>query len=313
MSHRALITGVTGFVGGFLAEHLLERGDAVLGCSPRGEWAEASPSELRGRVELLAWDLGSSGGLSGETRRRIEAFAPEAVYHLAAISVPGDCGDVEPTARAMAVNVDGTRRVMELAASIASRPRVLVVSSCHVYAAVSPDDPVVDESAPLGPRRAYGRTKLLAEREVRRAIDQQGVDAVVARSFQHTGPRQGPQMMLPQWARQFAAGGPEPVEVYSLDAWLDLGDVRDVVRAYRLLIERGKGGEVYNVGTGVNRRSGDVLALLRSLAAPDRPVVELRGGLRQEPVASTARISQDVGWHARIPLETTVADTLAWW
>lgn len=313
MSHRALITGASGFVGGFLAEHLLTWGDTVLGSSPDGVWEDSSPDQLRGRVELVPWDLGTIEGISAEARRRIEVFRPDCVYHLAAISVPEDCGDQEPLPAATAINVGGTRRVMELAASLPSRPRVLFISSSHVYAPVSRQSPKIDETAPLGPRRAYGRTKLLAEGEVRRAIDELGCDAVVARSFPHTGPGQNPRMMLPQWARQFAAGRSEPVEVYTLDAQIDLSDVRDVVRAYRLLVERGRRGEVYNVGSGVSRRSGDVLKLLRSMADPARPVVELHPGFKQDPIADTARILHCTGWRARVPLETTVSDTLTWW
>jgi len=313
MSHRALITGLPGFVGGFLAEHLLECGDAVLGCSPDGEWEPTSPEELRHRVELVAWDIGDGDGLCEEARRRIERFRPEAIYHLAALSVPQDCGEDEPSPRAVAVNIDGTRRVMELAASLPSRPRVLLTSSSHVYAPVSAESPKVDETAPLAPRRGYGQTKLAAEAEVRRAVEGAGCDAVIVRGFQHTGPRQSPRMMLPEWARQFAQGGSEPVKVHTRDARIDLSDVRDVVRAYRLLMERGERGEVYNVGSGVSRRSGDVLDVLRAMADPKRPIEELRPGFKQDPIADITRLVRRTGWRARVSLETTVADTLAWW
>ena len=313
MPHRALITGVSGFAGGSLAEHLLQCGDDVLGCSPNGAWDDASPEELKEQVELLAWDLGSDGGISPEALRRIEEFRPDCIYHLAALSVPEDSGHQQPLPTALAINVGGTRQVMELAAALPWRPRVLFTSSSHVYAPVSPEAPKVGETAPLGPRRAYGRTKLLAEDEVRRAIQQHGCDAVIARSFPHTGPGQNPRMMLPQWARQFAAGGSRPVEVHTLDAQLDLSDVRDVVRAYRLLLGRGRRSGVYNVGSGVSRTSRDVLDLLRNMADPTRPVIELRGGFKQDPIADTARILRCTGWRARVSLETTVSDTLAWW
>jgi len=313
MAHRALITGVPGFVGTHLAEHLLERGDSVLGCSPDGSWEARSPAELRDRLELVAWDLGSSDGLSAEGRRTIERFAPDWIFHLAALSVPRDCGSDEPTPAAIAVNVEGTRRVLELAGSLGGEVRVLFTSSSYVYGPVDRRSPRVDETARLAPRRGYGRTKLAAEEEVRRAVERQGGDALIARAFQHTGPRQGPQMMLPEWAEQFARGGPDPVKVHTLDAQIDLTDVRDVVRAYRLLAERGSRGEVYNVGSGTSRRTGDILHLLRSMADPDRPVVETRPGSKQDPIADTSRLVRATGWRATIPLEQTVADTLAWW
>jgi len=313
MPPRALITGISGFAGSFLAEHLLDCGDRVLGCSPDGSWEQRSPAELRQRVDLVAWDLGSRGGIPPEARNQIERFRPDRIFHLAAISVPEDCGLDQPTPEAAAVNVEGTRRVMELAASFRWRPRVLFTSSSHVYASVDRRSPRVDEDAPLGPKGGYGRTKLAAEREVRRAVDERGCDAVIARSFQHAGPRQGPRMMLAQWAEQFACGGTEPVRIHTRDAQIDLSDVRDVVRAYRLLAEHGRRGEVYNVGSGVSHRTGDILELLHGMADPGRPVVEILPGFKQDPIADITRLVQATGWRAAIPIEQTVADTLAWW
>lgn len=313
MAHRALITGLPGFAGSHLAEHLLDRGDSVLGCSPDGSWEKRSPRELRDRVELVAWDLGSPEGIAAEARRRIERFAPDWIFHLAALSVPRDCGSDRPTARATAVNVEGTRRVLELAGSLGGELRVLFTSSSYVYGPVDRRSPRVDETARLAPRRGYGRTKLAAEQEVRRAVERGGCDAVIARAFQHTGPGQGPQMMLPEWAEQFARGGPGPVKVHTLDARIDLTDVRDVVRAYRLLAERGARGEAYNVGSGTSRSTGEILDVLRSLADWDRPIVETRPGSKQDPIADTTRLVRATGWRATIPLEQTVADTLAWW
>ena len=307
MPHRALITGVSGFVGGHLAQHLLGCGDQVLGTSPDGRWMDSPPPSLAGRVGLLAWDIGRADGLSDPGRQQIERFRPEVIYHLAAISVPRECGDDEPSPRAMSINVDGTRRVLDLAAALPTAPRVVFISSSHVYAPVTREAPRVDEGSPLGPCRAYGRTKLAAEHEVRRASNT-GVDAVIVRAFQHTGPGQRPPMMLPEWAQQFAGGGSQPVTVHTLDAWIDLSDVRDVVRAYRLLAERGQTGEVYNVGTGVARRSGEIFDVLRRQADPQRPIVELRPGVKRDPIANIARLVAQTGWRPEVGLEQTVAD-----
>lgn len=315
MAFRALITGISGFVGGFLAEHLLDCGDAVLGTSPRGRWMADSPPAVGDRVELVGWDLAGAAEDDGSWRQPIEAFRPQVIYHLAAISIPADCGQTEPTDRARAVNVEGTRRVLELAAALPDRPRLVVISTSHVYAPVSREAPVVDERAPLGPARAYGKTKLAAEQLVARAVRRHAVDAVVVRAFQHTGPRQSARMMLPEWASQFAATADRPVEVHTRDAWIDLSDVRDVVRAYRLLAEKGESGQVYNVGSGRNLRTGDVLEMLRTLADPHsrRLIVETRPGTTQGPVADTRKLVECTGWQAAIPLDETVADTLAYW
>jgi GDP-4-dehydro-6-deoxy-D-mannose reductase len=234
--------------------------------------------------------------------------------------MPSECGKAVPTPEAVAVNVDGTRRVLETAAELPSRPRVLAVSTSRVYAPVTAAMCRVDETSPAAPPQAYGQTKLAAEREVRRAIEQLGVDAVVVRPFQHTGPRQDSRMMLAHWVRQFVEGAYDdsertlkPVEVHTCDAMIDLSDVRDVVRAYRLLAEHGRCGEVYNVGSGVNCRSGDVLEMLRRAAGSSRPIVETKPSIKQDPIADTTKVRKNTGWEPRIPLETTVADTLAWW
>jgi GDP-4-dehydro-6-deoxy-D-mannose reductase len=312
MSCRALITGVSGFVGPFLAEHLLDCGDEVLGTSPDGVWPDRSPETVCTKVELIAWDISRPDGLSDVSRQTIGRFRLQVVYHLAAVSVPAECGDDQPTPQAVAVNVDGTRRVLEVAAALDRPPRVLLASTSHVYAPVGEPSPRVDEDWPLAPRQGYGRTKLAAETAVRRAIAS-GLDALIVRAFQHTGPGQRPPMMLPEWAVQFARGGPEPVRVRTLDAWIDLSDVRDVVRAYRLLAVAGERGAAYNVGSGQSRRSGEVFELLRRTAGVDRAVVESRPGRKQDPIADITRLVRRTGWQPRVPLEQTVADTLAWW
>jgi len=229
------------------------------------------------------------------------------------LSIPRECGDQEPSPLAMAVNVEGTRRVMELAMSLEHQPRVLFISSSQVYARVSAESARVDESAPVGPTTAYGKTKAAAEAIVLQAVRRHGADAVIARGFQHTGPRQNPQMMLPQWARQFARSDNGPVEVYTRDAWIDLTDVRDVVRAYRILAEKGQAGDVMNVGSGTPQRSGDVLAELQALADPNRPVVELHPGTKHDPIADITRLRERTNWCATIPMKKTVFDTLSWW
>jgi GDP-4-dehydro-6-deoxy-D-mannose reductase len=310
MPRRALVTGVSGFVGGHLAEHLLAAGHEVLG-TKRGD-RPPTCSPVLDQIELVRWDL-AAGPPDEAARQAVRRFAPEAIYHLAALSVPEDCGTDEPTPLARAVNVEGVRHILELAACLQSRPRVLVVSTCHVYAPASREHPRFDESSPLAPTSAYGRTKLAAEELVRRAAAEGSCQAVIARGFAHTGPRQGSRMMLPEWASQYAAGGAAPVRVHTRGAQIDLSDVRDVVRAYRLLVELGQSGEAYNVGSGRQRSSGEVLEILRRLADPPRPIEELRPGFKQDHIADITRLQTLTGWQPEIPLEKTVADTWAWW
>ena len=118
--------------------------------------------------------------------------------------------------------------------------------------------------------------------------------------------------MLPEWCHKFARGD-DPVEVTNRDTLFDITDVRDVVRAYRLLVERGQAGEIYNVGGGVPRRSGDLLARLAQLADPTRRIREQQPGRRQQPIADISRLTATTGWKPLIDLQTTIADTYAYW
>lgn len=309
---KSLITGVTGFAGGFLAEHLLACGDQLLGCSRSGRWPAWAGPELR-RVELLACDVGEPAGIDECAARQIAHFAPNCIYHLAALSVPVDCGTLEPTPRAIEVNVGGTERVLKLAAGLPRKPRVLLISTSHVYGAATKDRHVLDESTPPAPSRAYGKTKWAAEQAALRARTEQDLDVLVVRSFQHTGPRQEPRLMLPEWAVQFVRGE-GPVRVKHLDTWIDLSDVRDVVRAYRRLAERGARNGTYNVGSGVARRTGDILGVLRRLAGPEREIVEQQpGDERWDPIADIGRLQVATGWNPEIEIEQTIRDTLEYW
>lgn len=308
---KAFITGMAGFVGSHLLEHLLDCGDRVIGSALDSQWDAATASRDVRAVELLGWDLRSEPSRS--VRKSLAEFSPDCIYYLAAVSIPQHCGEEEPTELARQVNVEGTERVLELAASLPSNPRVLVVSSSYVYGKANPAAPRVDELTPLAPHRGYGKSKFAAEQLALAAVAAGKVDCVIARPFNHTGPRQTPEMMLPQWAQQFAADDRKPINVHTLDAWLDLTDVRDVVRAYRLLIEHGETGSIYNVGGGVMRRSGDVFRRLHDLAGGNREYHETMPGLRQQTIADCTKLHRATRWRPEIPLWRTIEDTLAYW
>ena len=307
---KAFVTGVTGFAGSHLAEHLLSRGDEVWGTSRSATWGPDVPPVTREQVRLLQWDLAED--VPDTLRRELQDYAPDAIYHLGAVSIPAECGTEHPNQTAIDTNVHGTRSLLELAERLPGHVRLVFVSSCYVYAAVDPKHPRVDETAALGPTRAYGKTKLQAEQFVLDAVRRGAVDAMIARAFQHTGPRQSPRMIVPDWARQFALKK-HPIRVVCLDTFLDLSDVRDVVRAYRALLVDGKPGEVYNIGSGSSRRSGDIFDALRQQVDPECGVVELAPGRRQHPIADITRIRERTGWRPQVDLETTLSETLQYW
>lgn len=307
---RALITGITGCIGSHLAEHLLACGDEVLGVVRSEDSARHLPASLTG-VPWIAWDMLRDELPEADQRRRLQEFAPDWVFHLAAISVARLCGDREPTELAWQTNVVGTQRVAGLLRECCPSARLLLASSGTVYAPQV--GCLVDETAPVKAQTAYAATKLAAEAEVTRHVREGWLDGIIVRSFQHAGPRQPPELMLSEWARQFLDPGKASVSVHSCDIWLDLSDVRDACRAYRLIALHGQSGDVYNVGAGSRQRTGNILAVMAKLAGSDKPIVERFPGRRCSPIADTRRLRSLTGWYPAVPVVQTVADSLAWW
>ncbi len=318
---RAIITGAGGFVGGHLAQHLTACGDAVLGLSRFPGQPLAEGESLGHSARWLSWDLAQDLPLRSPHQQaasfsELEAFSPAYIYHLAALSDPRQCGDDQPTPQAVEINVNGTQRVLQLAAQLATKPRVIIVSSCHVYAKVQPWQALVDEQAPTEPASGYGRSKYAAEQLALQAAAAQEV--VVARPFHHTGPGQQPRYMVPEWAQRLThleqlGLQDQPLEIRTADAYLDLSDVRDIVRAYRLLAQLGQVGGVYNVGSGVAVRSGEVATQLIDLSGIKRGIRQTHPAERQEPIAQTSHLRNHTGWEPRIPLTETLWATLRYW
>ena len=243
---------------------------------------------------------------------------PEVVYHLAARAHVGQSWK-EP-ARTLHDNVEMTRNVLEAVRVTAPDATVVAVASGEVYG--PPASLPVDESAPLRPQNPYAVSKASADLLAGFYADAHGLRVVRARSFNHAGPGQAPIYAIATFARQVAAGleaGDDPIRVVTgnPDSKRDFTDVRDVVRAYRALAESGEPGEAYNVCSGTPASAADLIASLGEAAGraidhavdPDlvraHEVMELRG--------SHDKLTAATGWEPRIPLATTLADTVTWW
>jgi len=289
----ALITGGLGFAGGFLAAHLEARGARVV------------------RAALAGGDVDFDIADGAAVAAAVASVAPDEIYHLAGITRPAS-GDIEGFYR---VNFHGTRNVLAAAAERAPRCRVLVVGSAYAYGKRS--GPIA-ETAPLDPRNDYGVSKAAAELAAGMFLAR-GLHVVIARPFNHSGPGQPTDFLLPTLVEQFAAiaaGARAPVlRLGNLDAVRDLSDVRDVVEGYRLALALGAPGSVFNFGSG---RGVSVRALvdLVGKVAGVRPAIEveparLRADDLPELVADVGRAAALLGWRPRIPLERTIADMLA--
>ncbi len=312
---RALVTGISGFVGGHLAEHLLANDDRVVGLSASGRWPEALGHLGRlARVEACDLADGSSGDLADLIARK----RPEVIYHLAAQSNPqASLADPRGT---WALNLGGTLNLLEAVRASGLKPRVVLVGSGVCYGNPAPEHLPVSESCPLRPNNPYSASKGAADLLGVQHFLAHGTDVVMVRPFNHAGPRQSSQYVLGGLARQVAeveAGLTPRVEVGNLDVVRDFTDVRDVARAYRLLATRGGAGEVYNLGSGRGTRLADALDTLRGLATA--PIEVRVDPARVRPVdqpmliADASRLRAATGWEPRFSIDRTLADMLDGW
>jgi GDP-4-dehydro-6-deoxy-D-mannose reductase len=294
---KVLVTGANGFVGRHLCAHLRASGDTVVGT----DRTTGGP------------DLNDADGLTS----LFAAEAPEVVIHLAAQADVG--GSWTSPVDTMRTNVEGTMHVLAAARAAGCR-RVVAVTSADIYGIVREDELPLDESAPLRPVSPYAASKAAADMVCIQAGLGYGQDVVRVRAFNHLGPGQSDKFVAPALASRVAAAesrGDGAIAVGSLEPRRDFTDVRDVVRAYRLLALHGEAGEAYNVCTGTDVSIGDILdhllvmarVPLRAVVDPDlvRPVdlPVLRG--------DASKLRATTGWQPEIALERTLADVLDDW
>ncbi|MFO0876557.1 MAG: GDP-mannose 4,6-dehydratase [Gemmataceae bacterium] len=313
-SFRSLVTGATGFVGSYLTQALLDRGDEVLGLSLFPNWPPAW-QHLTPRAPVIAADLTDAPALEGIVRE----FRPTHVWHLAGYAQVG-ASFREPDA-AWAGNLTATRRLCEAIDRSGFRPRILFVGSGLIYGAPLDASQVFDEDTPLCPDTPYAVSKAAADLAAFQYTCSPGLDIVRARPFNHTGPYQSGDFAIPNFARQLVAierGKQVPtLEVGDLTPRRDLCDVRDIVAAYLLLLERGRKGEAYNLASGQTWTMQEVLDRMIALTGLKVELKQRADLLRPtEPLAmrvSTAKICQETGWTLRYSLEQTLADTIEAW
>lgn len=289
-----LVTGAAGFAGSYLVEQLAQSGMEPVGWSRR-------------EVDLLDRDL---------VRARIRDLKPSFIYHCA--GAPHVAHSWRDTAHALRSNVLVTHNLLDALRRSGEGCRVLIPGSATVYKAASTP---MDEEAPIEPASPYALSKLAQEQLALRTMAEDGVDVVITRSFNHTGPRQTPSFAAPAMARQLAlieAGRREPViRVGNLDALRDITDVRDTVRAYELLMARGRAGVPYNVCSGAGQAIRDVLDSLRArVRIPVRVEIDparLRPNDTPVVIGDPSRLKADTGWAPRIAFDRMLDDLLDYW
>ena len=304
----ALVTGASGFVGAHLTRLLAERGVRVHGTGsepprrnlPLEAWHEA---DLREPVRLNAV---------------IEHVQPRYVFHLAGQS--SAARSFEIPVETFRINALGTWHLLEAIRNHAPEARVLVVGTSEIYGP-QPEGSRADERTPFRPLSPYALSKAAADAYAAQASSLHGMNVIRTRSFGHAGPGQEPPFAIPSWAQQIVAiecGAAEPVlKVGNLEVTRDLSDVRDVVEAYLVLVERGQPGAAYNVCRGIGAKLSDLVEMLvRRARVPIR--IEHDPKLMRPAdvpylVGNPEAIERDTGWRAKLQLERTRDDGLLEW
>ncbi|MBI1804152.1 MAG: GDP-mannose 4,6-dehydratase [Ignavibacteriae bacterium] len=314
-----LVTGIDGFVGSHLAEALVRQGESHLfGTIPRsGDFqnlVHLKESITPVRADILSFD---------EIRQAIEKISPEKVFHLAGQAfVPLSLEDPRGTFR---TNVDGTLNVLEAIRQYTTSRRrecsVLVVGSGEEYGAVSPEFQPIDEDVPLRPSNPYATSKACIDLIARQYRASYGLDVIVARPFNHLGPRQSERFVGSAFAKQIVEVKLRKREpkllVGNLSPERDFTDVRDVVRAYLMLLDHPLEHDVFNICSGKGVAVHDLLQHLIALAGVDIDIVSdpsrKRANEPQSIVGSAERLRRTTGWIPTTPLHETLKDLLVYW
>jgi len=309
---RAFVTGLTGFVGPHLARMLASKGFEVVGLGFHSGNTGPVQSLPKG-ASAVNIDIRDYAGL----RQTLKDSKPDHVYHLAAISnVVMSFKDPRLT---YDVNVGGTLNLFEALRELDMRPRIVHVSSAHIYRSVE-SEAGLNENSPVNLLTPYAASKFMCEALATQYVEAYGFQAMTVRPFNHVGPGQPTGFVCSDFARQIAAiklGQVEPVlHVGNLAAVRDFTDVRDTVEAYRVVATRGTPGAVYNVSSQHPLSMQEIVSVLCNLAG-----IQIRVEVDPEkcrPI-ETLRLLGDsskmraLGWKPQIEFKQTLQDILDWW
>lgn len=313
-SPLAYITGIAGFAGSYLAEELLAQGWRVAGSVYENESLD-NLSGFEDKLQLERLDILDAD----QVRLRLAAVNPDYVFHLAALASVGRSFDLERAT--YRVNFEGSVNVLQAARSCEKLKKFVLVSSADAYGIFRPAAKLLTESQPLTPISPYGISKAAAEQLSQYYHRQHNLPVTIARAFNHSGPRQRDDFVIPAFAKQIAlieSKRQEPViKVGDLSARRDLSDVRDIVRGYRLVAENGKPGQAYHLCSGKAVAIKQVLETLLGLSKTKIRVVTDPSRLRKSDIpvlrGSNRKAGRELGFNLRYTLKTTLSDTLNWW
>jgi len=313
---RVLITGITGFAGSHLAEYILNNkpGVEVYGLV-RWRSRLENVQHIINKINLVEADLKDAYSV----KKALAKIKPDWIFHLAAQSfVPSSW---RLPAETMSINVIGQINLFEAILELKISPRIHIAGSSEEYGLVYPNEIPIKESNPLRPLSPYAVSKVAQDLLAYQYFKSYGLDTVRTRGFNHTGPRRGEVFVTSNFAKQIAEiekGLKEPViMVGNLEAKRDFTDVRDMVKAYWLCLEKGESGEVYNIGSGKTYQISQILDILLSYSKLNVKIKKDPERMRPSDVpiliADNTKFTQLTNWKPEIPIKQTLLDLLNFW
>jgi GDP-4-dehydro-6-deoxy-D-mannose reductase len=312
---KALITGITGFVGQHLARHLLKTNNYEVYGTYRSESYLEKFDGSRDEIVFKHADLDDAKAVE----QVISEVKPDFLFHLAAQASP--VVSFKSPLDTLTTNITSELHILEAVKNYSNQTRVLAVATGEMYGVLSPEDIPVDEMTPLKPISPYSVSKIASDYLALQYHLAFKLDVVRVRPFNHIGPGQREGFVVADFAKQIVEiekGKKEPVlHVGNLDARRDFTDVRDMVRAYVLALEKGVSGDVYNLGSGKSYKIRDMLDTLLSYSTQKVEVAVDPAKIRPIDVPEVrcdySKFTTVTGWNPEIPFEKTLEEILDYW
>ncbi|MCD4813022.1 GDP-mannose 4,6-dehydratase [bacterium] len=308
---RILITGMEGFVGSHLAEYALAKKAEVHGTALPGAGLDNLQAAKAAKVHRA--DITDAKAVA----RLVAKVRPRWIFHLAGQSSPSHSRQAPD--QTLQVNVLGNLHVLEAARRLDKHTRVLVVGSADEYGSINPPVMTIRETHPLNPETPYAVSKVCQDLMGRAYFKNYGLQVIRTRPFNHIGPRQARGFVAADFSYQIAMiekGRQASMQVGNTEVIRDFSDVRDIVAGYWSLLESGKPGEVYNLGSGKGITVSRLLEILIALSSLKIKVNVQQSKIRNEKkrkVGSIAKVARETGWKPKMKLRKTLENTLDYW
>lgn len=312
---KVLITGITGFVGSHLADFLLGKDNIEVYGTERWRSNCVNIEHIKDKIRLIECDIRDSSSV----KKVVEEVKPDYIFHLAAQSFVFTSWHAP--VETLTTNIIGELNIFEAIRELGINPKIHIAGSSEEYGMVDKGELLIKETNTLRPLSPYAVSKVGQDLLGYQYYMSYGLNIIRTRAFNHTGPRRGEVFVCSDFAKQIARiekGKQEPVmSVGNLEAIRDFSDVRDIVKAYWLVMEKCKSGEVYNISSGRGYKISEVLEMLLALAKVNIQIRQDRNRTRPSDVpilvGDSSKFRKQTGWKPQIPFEQTLKDLLVYW